>query len=235
MTRVFAALGAFLFAASLTFFGWWYLWPIGPAESPGTAWNQDAAWSPILWDVTIFTVFALHHSILARSGVKRAVGDLVSPALERSVFVYVASVLFFGVCLGWRAVPGVLWSAPPWWPLLSGVQIAGIVLSVTAARRLRLLELAGVNQASGKTRAGTGLVVTNGLYRLVRHPIYFGWLLIVWPTPDLTATRLVFAATSSLYLVIAIWFEERDLVRNAGEPYAQYCRQVRWKLIPYIY
>jgi protein-S-isoprenylcysteine O-methyltransferase Ste14 len=99
-----------------------------------------------------------------------------------------------------------------------------------AARRLSLL---GLREPG--TAGQSGAVVTDGLYRFVRHPLYFAWMLIVWPAPEMTVTRLVFAAVSSLYLVVAIPFEERDLVRTLGAPYETYCRQSRWKVIPYVY
>jgi methanethiol S-methyltransferase len=234
VARLFAVVGALLFAGSLGFFGWWYLGPFSAEDSVDPA-ASGAVRAALLWNVSSFTVFALHHSILARSGLKPLVVRLVSPALERPVYVWVASVLFYWVCWSWRPVPGVVWFAGAWWPLLCAVQLAGIVLSVRSARRLGLVDLSGIREASGQARPSPATVTTEGLYRFVRHPIYFGWLLIVWPTPEMTGTRLVFAATSSLYLVIAIWFEERDLALNLGAAYEQYCRQVPWKLIPYVY
>jgi protein-S-isoprenylcysteine O-methyltransferase Ste14 len=69
----------------------------------------------------------------------------------------------------------------------------------------------------------------------VRHPIYLGWFLIVFPVPLMTMTRLLFAVVSSVYILIAIPFEERSLRRTSGGAYEPYRRKVRWKLIPRLY
>jgi protein-S-isoprenylcysteine O-methyltransferase Ste14 len=76
---------------------------------------------------------------------------------------------------------------------------------------------------------------TTGAYGLVRHPIYLGWALIVWSVPAMTGTRLVFAAVSTLYLVVAIPFEERQMRRTMGRPYDDYARAVRWRMLPGVY
>jgi protein-S-isoprenylcysteine O-methyltransferase Ste14 len=233
VARSFSLIGALLFAGSMAYFWWWYVEPFGVADSTVRPVGAGGVWPPLVWDVTTFSLFALHHSVLARSGLKAAVGRRVSPDLERPLYIWISSVLFFLVCSTWQEVPGVVWSAEAWWPLLFGLQLVGVGLSAIAARRLSLLDLAGFRGAS-KTGPAAG-VVTDGLYRFVRHPLYFAWMLIVWPTPQMTATRLVFAAVSSLYLVVAIPFEERELVRTLGAPYEQYCRQLRWKVIPYLY
>jgi protein-S-isoprenylcysteine O-methyltransferase Ste14 len=230
VARSFSLVGAFLFAGSMAYFWWWYVEPFGVQTSAVQPTAAARVWPPLVWNVATFSVFALHHSALARSGLKAAVSRRVSPDLERPLYIWISSVLFFLVCWAWQEVPGVVWSAETWRPLLVGVQISGVVLSAMAARRLSLL---GLREPG--TAGQSGAVVTDGLYRFVRHPLYFAWMLIVWPAPEMTVTRLVFAAVSSLYLVVAIPFEERDLVRTLGAPYETYCRQSRWKVIPYVY
>jgi protein-S-isoprenylcysteine O-methyltransferase Ste14 len=109
-------------------------------------------------------------------------------------------------------------------------------------------ELTGVQQAwsyGGHTPAAPRLhleaeaeaepFVAHGAYGLVRHPIYLGWFLMVWPTPLMTGGRLTFAAISSFYLLIAIPWEERSLEQQHGEAYLRYARQVRWRVIPGLY
>jgi protein-S-isoprenylcysteine O-methyltransferase Ste14 len=73
------------------------------------------------------------------------------------------------------------------------------------------------------------------LYRLVRHPIYFAWVLMVWPAPVMTGTRLCFAVLSTLYLAVAIPFEERTLRRTFGPAYDGYATRVRWRMVPFLY
>ena len=74
-----------------------------------------------------------------------------------------------------------------------------------------------------------------GPYRLVRHPLYLGWIIAAFATPHLTGDRLAFAVLTSLYLVVAIPWEEEALVRSYGGEYTRYRRRVRWRVIPFIY
>jgi protein-S-isoprenylcysteine O-methyltransferase Ste14 len=74
-----------------------------------------------------------------------------------------------------------------------------------------------------------------GLYGLVRHPLYLGWALMVFGAPDMTATRALFAVVSTGYLALAIPWEERGLLLTFGAGYAAYQRQVRWRMLPWIY
>jgi protein-S-isoprenylcysteine O-methyltransferase Ste14 len=159
---------------------------------------------------------------------------LAPAAAERTIYVWIASILFIAVCVWWQPVPGLLWSVePPIGWLLAGVQVAGVVLTGLASRRLSVFALAGIRQAEGAPTGGA--LVADGSYAVVRHPIYLAWLLMVWPAPQLTATRAVFAALSSLYLMAAVPFEERALRRMFGERYATYAQRVRWRMIPFVY
>lgn len=198
------------------------------------AWSA-AGWLPVAVNAALFTVFALHHSWLARAGLKSRIKALVSPALERSTYVWVASLLFIAVCAAWQPVPGVVWSAgSPATALLRLAQATGVVLTGIAARRMDVLELAGVRQVM-RHQPPAPRLLTDGVYGWVRHPIYLGWLLLVWPSPMMTGTRFVFALISTIYLVVATAFEERDLGRTFDPDYAAYRRRVRWRMVPFVY
>jgi protein-S-isoprenylcysteine O-methyltransferase Ste14 len=95
------------------------------------------------------------------------------------------------------------------------------------------LELAGIAQATGRQSTGTIQIV--GPFRVVRHPIYLGWMLMVLLTPLMTANRLLFAVVSSAYLILAIPWEEKSLVEGHGDPYREYQRTVRWRVLPGIW
>jgi protein-S-isoprenylcysteine O-methyltransferase Ste14 len=237
MSVLFAVLGGLLFVGSLAFFAVSYAWGFDGV----TAWTAANGWPPAAIDVVLFTVFALHHSVFARTPVRRSLERLVPAELERSVYVWIASLLFVIVCAFWQPVPGALWDvsgAARW--LMRGAQVLGAVLSVISARRLDVLALAGVRQAlaheTSPTPVGGGdPVLDRGPYGIVRHPIYFGWFLMVWCTPQMNGTRLVFAAISCLYLVLAIPFEERDLRQTFGPSYGRYSERVRWRIVPGVY
>ncbi len=222
--------GGLAFAGSLLYFAWSYATRFGaPAPDAGVL-------VPSAVNVALFTAFALHHSIFARAGLKAAVTRVVPAALERTTYVLVASVLFVIVCAAWQPVPGLAWQVggiAAW--LLRGVQLCGAVFTLVAARHLDILDLSGVRQALGRPSNRPTTLDDHGPYALVRHPIYLAWLLLVWAAPVMNSTRLVFAATSTVYLIAAIPFEERDLRRTFGDTYRKYADRVRYRIVPGVY
>lgn len=223
--------GGVVFVASLLYFTYAYLGVFGIAADPATPPAR-----PVLINVALFSAFALHHSVFARARAKRRVESLVSPTYERSVYVWGSSLLFGAVCVLWQPVPGTLWTAPAGLtPILLAAELGGGLLSVVSARRLDVLDLAGLRQAAGTTVAPAPTLIRTGPYGLVRHPVYLGWIIFVWVTPVMTGTRLIFAAVSTLYLAVAVVFEERDLTRLFGSGYTDYQRQVRWRMLPFVY
>jgi methanethiol S-methyltransferase len=224
---VFRWSAAALFVASLAYFLFSYAFTYGEiARGPGTP--RD--W---LLNLGLFTIFAAHHSILARRLVRNAVARIMPAETERSFYVAVASLLFVLTCWLWRPLPGLLWSfesaaAVPFYLLQAG----GVVLTIRSAALLDIGELAGLRESRD-----TGAVEfrTNGPYGWVRHPIYAGWFLIVFAVPAMTMTRLEFAVVSGMYILMAIPLEERTLQSTAGAAYARYASRVRWKLVPGVY
>ena len=203
---------------------WWYIVWLGRVSA-------FAGWRPVLFDALIFSVFALHHSLLARPAAKGALARICPERLLRSVYVWVASALLILVCLLWRGIGGeVFHEAGPLAVVHSGAQIAGLVLIALSVRAIDALELAGIRP--GATRQGLQVA---GPYRLVRHPLYLGWILVVFGAAHLTGDRFAFAAISTLYLMIAVPWEERSLEREFGDEYRRYKRQVRWRIVPYLY
>jgi protein-S-isoprenylcysteine O-methyltransferase Ste14 len=229
--RFFAWMGGAMFVVSLSYCAYFYVVLLGrPVVSDGPAWPVRDA----VVDVALFSVFALHHSLAARTGVKRALARLVPATAERTLYVWISSLLLLAVCALWRPLPGAVYEAEGavWW-LLVGVQGLGVALTWRASAVMDSLELAGIRQALGQAPPSRLRIV--GPFRFVRHPIYLGWILMVFGAPTMTMSRLVFAAVSSAYLVSAIPWEERSLVEAFGDPYRAYQRQVRWRLLPGIY
>ena len=230
-----AWLGAAAFVASLAYFLFSYVVTFGETPTSAKATVGRAA----LVNVALFSAFALHHSLFARSGLKAVVRRMAPPALERSLYTWVASLLFIGVCWAWQPVSGVVYTLPAPWSLVGyALQIAGIVVTFYGSRALDVLDLAGVRQVLNARRAQAAAhtvpLQTGGIYAFVRHPVYFGWLLIVFGAPDMTMTRFVFAVVSSLYLAVAVPFEERSLVGTFGTAYDDYRRRVRWRILPFV-
>jgi hypothetical protein len=256
--RLLAWMGAGLFALSLGYFFYSYAVVFGtPAEGVLRV-------SRVIWDVALFSVFALHHSVFAREGVRQRLARVWGRS-ERSFYVWLASLLFIAVCKLWLPLPGTIWNVSgPIEPLLVLLQIGGITFSVYSARVIDIWELAGIRQLDtpptpspssqfparfdatspeGVTRARHAETAsepvmefkTTGPYGLVRHPIYLGWLLIVFPVATMTTTRFVFALVSCVYLLIAIPFEERSLRRSSRGAYDRYMQKVTRKLVPGLY
>jgi methanethiol S-methyltransferase len=229
--KAFAWAGGALFVLSLLYFLHSYLRRFGGPTGGGAG--------AVTADILLFTAFALHHSVFARSGAKAWVRRIVPAALERSVYTWIASALFIAVCWFWQPVHGVFYRLEqPWRSAAYLVQGAGIVLTFLGSRALDVLDLAGIRQVLRQPDNGLPAHVplsTTGVFGVVRHPLYFGWALLVCAAPDMTATRAVFALVSCLYLAVAIVWEERGLEEIFGAAYVQYRRRVRWRMIPFVY
>jgi methanethiol S-methyltransferase len=234
-------MGAGLFVLSLSYFIYRYWLVFGtPAEGPLRT-------GVVVWNVVLFSVFALHHSVFARERVRHAINQALGP-LERSFYVWLASLLFIAVCKLWLPLPGTIWE-------VSGVagiallllQIGGITFSVYSAAAIDVWDLAGVRQLNAQRPTSNSQPLptpnsqkefqfkTTGPYGLVRHPIYLGWIVIVFAVGTMTMTRFLFATVSCVYLLVAIPFEERSLRRSSNGAYDGYMQQVRRKLIPGLY
>jgi protein-S-isoprenylcysteine O-methyltransferase Ste14 len=220
---VFTCAGALTFFISLAYFLFSYAFTYGEPAPPGPI-------APaVTWNVGLFTVFALHHSVFARTSLRAIVARVLPQPLERSLYVWIASVLFLAVCAMWRPVPGVAWQVDGtfvW--VMRGIQAAGVWLTLRSARVLDIAELAGLKRIASPSEFRT-----TGPYGWVRHPIYSGWFLMVLAAPTMTMTRLVFAVVSCVYLLVAIPFEERSM-RGSGS-YERYMRKVPWRLLPRVY
>jgi len=216
--------GGTLFVASLALTVWWYAFVLGDQiPSPD--------WGALAFDVGLFTGFALHHSVFARESIKDAIARVTSERLVRPIYVWTSSLLLIMVCLLWRPVGGELYHATGRAALpFAAVQLFGFLFTAAAVRLIDPLELAGIRESP----AGEALQI-RGPYRLVRHPFYLGWMVMVFGAAHMTGDRLAFAAISSAYLVLAIPFEERALERRLGEAYRDYKELVSARVLPYVF
>jgi protein-S-isoprenylcysteine O-methyltransferase Ste14 len=224
--------GLIFFVDALLYFAYRYTFVFGREVTGAISTRAIAI------DVLLFSVFALHHSVFARDRFRNRITRMVG-ALERSTYVWIASALFVAICAWWQPVAGAMWRidqpAARW--LLNAAQLLGVLLTLQSALMLDFLELAGFRQVSRvqKDPASTTDFKASGPYGWVRHPIYTGWFLMVFAVPLMTMTSFVFAATSGIYLLIAIPLEERSLRRSSSGAYDRYMREVRWKLVPHVF
>jgi isoprenylcysteine carboxyl methyltransferase (ICMT) family protein YpbQ len=232
LARPIALGGLLFFIGALVYFAYCYVVLFGREVAGTTSPRAVAA------DVMLFTVFALHHSLFARDAIRKRISRTVG-ALERSTYVWIASPLFIAVCAWWQPIAGAAWriDEPALVWLLRAAQLLGVWLTLRSALMIDVLELAGLTQVRRVRQdpPSTADFKTSGPYGWVRHPIYAGWFLFVFAIPLMTMTRFVFAITSSLYLLIAIPFEERSLRCSSAGAYERYMKQVRWKLLPHVF
>lgn len=180
----------------------------------------------------LIALFGLQHSVMARPGFKAWWTSLVPPSAERSVYVLASSLVLVLLMWLWQPMPDfALWQTDVLllrvlaWSLLG----LGVVILLWATFLIDHFSLFGLKQAWTARTAATQdkpRFVTPMLYALIRHPIYLGWLLIFWATPDMTLGHLVFATGMSAYIFIGIRYEERDLIAEHGEVYRRYREQV---------
>jgi methanethiol S-methyltransferase len=228
--------GPYIFALSMAFGAWLVLFRL--ADAPAAV---DAPAVALLANVALYTLFARHHSLLARPGAKRWMRATLPAHLERTLYVWVASLLFIALCVLWQPLPGRLFrlAGPTAWALVV-LRLVGAVIAVVGSRGIDLNEFMGVRE----TARAIGLesrpttpepLINSGGYRFVRHPLYSGVILLLFCAPDMTTGRFVFAGLSTLYILLAVPFEERSLVDQYGDAYREYQRQVRWRVLPWVW
>jgi len=175
-------------------------------------------------------LFALQHSVMARQWFKSAWTRIVPAPVERSTYVLFSSLALLLLFWKWQPMGGVIWNveSAPGRLVLYALYAIGWLTVLAATFLINHFDLFGLRQVwlHLRGRAYTPLKFrTPGLYRYVRHPLYVGWLLVFWSAATMTAAHLVFAIATTAYILVAIQFEERDLLRLHAE-YAEYRRRV---------
>jgi len=192
-----------------------------------------------LVDIGLIVLFGLQHSLMARPGFKRWWTRRVPPPLERSVYVLTATVTLIILMALWRPIPApVIWATgTPWLVLSIWVLFAlGWAVLLLSTFLIDHFELFGLHQLWRQLRGAAEPPPSFRqplLYRAVRHPLYLGFIIAFWATPVMSAGHLLFSLAMTIYILIAIGYEERDLLASIGTPYADYRRRVGM-LIPGI-
>ena len=229
---------------SYAFFLLVFIYFIGFLSSIGVPKGIDTAVSRVSWpwaiviDVLLITLFAIQHSGMARKAFKHWWLRFVPAPIERATYVLFSSAVLALMIWLWQPVSITVWriESPLAVALLTGVYWLGWALVLVATFLISHLELFGIKQALDtvlRLKAPDTSFKTPLLYKLVRHPMYAGFLMAFWATPHMTVGRLVFAVTCTLYIVIGSRLEEKDLLELFGDPYRRYQQRIG-RLIPFV-
>lgn len=195
---------------------------------------DSAPYSPFVHalavDLGLLLLFSVQHSVMARRGFKRVWTRIVPPAVERSTYLLFSSAALLFLFWKWEPMGGVIWNMDSSLAKygMYGLYVVGWLIVLAATFLINHFDLFGLRQVWLNLRGKkyTELVFrTPGFYRLVRHPLYVGWLLVFWSAPRMTAAHLLFALVTTLYILVAIQFEERDLIEMHPE-YSAYRTRV---------
>ena len=185
----------------------------------------------LLIDLGLLALFALQHSIMARPAFKRWFTRLIPESAERSTYVLASSLALIALFYAWQPLGGMVWQVQEGVArgAIWGAYAFGWLLVLAATFLINHFDLFGLRQVWLQLlgRPYTNLPFgTPALYKLVRHPLYVGWLFVFWATPVMTLSHLLFAVMTTVYILIAIQFEERDLIAHFGNQYRDYKARV---------
>lgn len=183
-------------------------------------------------DAGLIALFAIQHSVMARPSFKRQWNRVVPPEAERSTYVLLSSVVLVVLFLFWRPIPATVWHVENGWfaTLLQAMFVLGWLLVLFSTFLINHFELFGLHQAWAHIRGRPmppPVLRQPLLYKIVRHPLYFGFLVAFWATPFMPIGHLVFAIGMTGYMLLAIPMEEKDLTAVFGDDYEAYRKRVR--------
>jgi protein-S-isoprenylcysteine O-methyltransferase Ste14 len=184
----------------------------------------------LLINFALLAAFALQHSVMARPWFKAVWTQFVPQAAERSTYLFFSCAAMALLIWKWQPMGGAIWNVESHAGriTLNVLYAAGWIIVLAATFLINHFDLFGLRQIwlnlIGRTYTSLKFR-TPGMYRHVRHPLYFGWLLVFWSAPLMTSAHLFFAVVTSAYIFVAIQLEERDLI-GAHPEYAEYRQQV---------
>ena len=191
----------------------------------------------LIVNVLLMSLFAIQHSVMARRQFKEWWTQYVPKSVERSTYVLLASLALVLLFWQWRPIPTVVWHVanPALATTILGLSLLGWVLVLASTFMINHFELFGLHQVANKLTGRPMPQVrfrTPMLYKVVRHPIYLGFIIAFWAAPTMTAGHLLFAAVTTAYIFVGIALEEHDLIELFGDEYRHYRERVAM-LVPW--
>lgn len=190
-----------------------------------------------LFDLAILGIFAVQHTIMARQRFKQWWTSIVPSPIERSIFVLSASLILILLFAAWQPIAGTIWKAHGAFRItLYALYAFGWIAVIASTFQISHLDFFGLRQTlaplTGTQYEAVGLR-TPVLYRIVRHPMMLGFIILFWASPIMTVGHLVFSAASTAYIVFGTSLEEHDLLEEFGDDYSAYRKQTPM-LIPFF-
>ena len=182
-------------------------------------------------NIGLLTLFGLQHSVMARPGFKKVWTRIIPKAAERSTYVLLTSLVLILMYAAWQPMTGVVWMLPGSFGQIlghGGLAIGFLIVLITTFL-IDHFDLFGLRQVTLnllQKRDTPAPFQVRYFYKFVRHPLYLGWLIAFWATPVMTVGHLIFAIGMTAYILIAVQFEERDLIDAFGEDYRRYQKEV---------
>jgi protein-S-isoprenylcysteine O-methyltransferase Ste14 len=193
--------------------------------------RQGSTLQAIAIDLLLVALFAVQHSVMARPQFKRWWTRYVPEPIERSTYVLASCVVVALLMRQWQPIGGIAWDvqnqAARW--ALHGLFAVGWLMVPAVSLMINHFDLFGTRQVWLHLRGKAYEYLpfrTPMAYRIVRHPLYVGWLIAFWATPTMTLTHALLAAGMTMYILLAIPLEERDLMNHFGPTYERYRRDV---------
>lgn len=195
--------------------------------------GTNFAW---LVDILLLSLFAIQHSVMARQGFKRVWTKIIPRSIERSTYVLFASIALIILFYFWRPISGQVWSIgnPFFAAMMNVLFFAGFFIVLLTTFLINHFNLFGLQQVFRNLRKQEQInpkFVKPLYYKVVRHPLYLGFLIAFWAVPEMTAGHLLFSLATTGYILVAMQLEERDLVRFHGDDYIRYQQEVS-QIIP---
>lgn len=193
--------------------------------------------SALVINTLLLALFGVQHTVMARPGFKTAIKSMVPDKLERSTYLLMTTVCLLLLYWQWRPLPEAVWAVEGVGAMIltAGFWL-GVLLVLVTTFLIDHFELFGlkqsINHLMGKDMPPYKFV-TPALYKVVRHPLYVGWLLWFWAAPTMSQGHLLLAVVWTAYILIAIRYEERDLIAYFGKKYEDYKKTVPM-LVPFL-
>lgn len=194
--------------------------------------TESSVLNAVIVNLLLLSLFALQHSIMARPAFKAWWIKIIGNAAERSTYILFTSLALLLIFWKWQAITTVVWQVDNnvFAMVLTGISALGWLMVLLSTFMISHFELFGLTQIfdNFKNRtSNSSKFQTNYLYKIVRHPIMLGFIIAFWSTPVMTLGHLLFAAVTTVYILIAVkYLEEKDLRKSLGQEYELYQQKV---------